>query len=43
MTPTLFVIYFKDKIELILNRQTGTGLKGHPRIEEPEVIYYVMQ
>lgn len=33
---------FNDKIELMLNRQTRTGLKGRPRIEEPTAIYYVM-
>ena len=33
---------FKDKIELMLNRQTRTGTKGRPRIEEPTGIYYVM-
>lgn len=33
---------FKDKIELMLNRQTRIGLKGRPRIEEHTGIYYVM-
>lgn len=33
---------FKDKIELMLNRQTRAGLKGRPRIEEPTAIYYVI-
>ena len=33
---------FKDKIEIMLNRQTRKGLKGRPRIEEPTAIYYVM-
>ena len=33
---------FKDKIELMLNRQTRTGLKGRPQIEESAAIYYVI-
>lgn len=33
---------FKDKIGIMLNRQTRKGLKGRPRIEEPAAIYYVM-
>lgn len=32
---------FKDNIELMLHRQTRAGLKGRPRIEESNVMYYV--
>lgn len=33
---------FKDKIELMTNRQTRKGKSGRPKIEEPHTIYYMM-
>ena len=33
---------FKDKIEVMLKRQTRPGIPGRPRIEEDRTIYYIL-